>query len=174
MKIKDIKPGMVVAIGSMASVNARWGGWGGSCQKAIVVAIGKYAKNKYWRNEADRIWANTNYKTTVLIAKAPDCNTWSDDTWTPDAVGSQRVLMLWSEYEKKVKAEEKSRKTEMKARDEKSEADEKRFELLEKRANKLGVTIYRVYQNLNPVGLSFDDMDKLLLSREVINNHLTN
>lgn len=174
MKLKDIKPGMIVAIGSMRSVNAQCGGgWKGNARRAVIVAKGKFIRSTGWgwlRNPGDtglREVSDKGAKTTILIGNWPNVIFGKKalaDAY-PEVVPASKILMPWDEYLEKVEQEKAAKE---KAREEWKTTVTKRseqFEGLSARAKGVGLEISPM-DAYNAVIVSFDDLDAFLSTIE--------
>jgi hypothetical protein len=173
MKLKDIKPGMVVAIGSMRSINAQWGGgWEGNGRRAVVVAKGKFEKARSFgwirQHIGDTGLRETSWpgaKTTVLVALAYR----KGDECRPEVVPASKVLMPWDEYLEKVEEEKQEKAKLRKEQEDRVIARSNRFDKIAEKTKPLGIEIFEVYQTHywdSHLMISFDDMDKLLAKLE--------
>ena len=135
MKLTDIKPGMVVAIGSMASVNGRYGGWAGM-EKATIVVIGRFAERHYaWQGE--RFYVDGRGPRRVLVGK--EQRHIESGNIIPDVVSANMVLMPWDEYLKKVDAEKKHKGIAEKKFEKMRKQKLRRFGFIYSRVRQLGV-----------------------------------
>ena len=170
MKLKDLKPGMKVAIGNKRSIEARYGSWMCDSKYAIVVATGKYAKLNYadWRSSKPSFYENPRNKMAVLVAIINRMSRFDDgsDIWEPDVVGAQNILCTWEEREKNVQEEREARekvKVEKKELVDKTISDKKRIttalkDILEEDMEGASVSV----SSRGDVTISLQLFDKLL------------
>lgn len=111
MKLKDIKPGMVVAIGSIKKTQGRWGSWH-HLAKGVVVAIGNFGKEHgYGFRATTKFVEHARYPKSVLVAREA-----LDDTQYPDIVKAQHILCSWKECEEMMEQEQEEIKNKQEVR----------------------------------------------------------
>jgi len=133
MKLKDLKPGMEVAIGSMASVNGRYGGWANAGHFAVVVGIEKLYKGSSWRSEWSQ--SSTGQKKVIVAVKAYTSDLdipLKDQEWRPEVYTPSQILCTWDEYVGNVEAEKVERAIAFRQQKKNVETSQKRVEAIEK------------------------------------------
>jgi hypothetical protein len=162
MKLKDLKPGMVVAVGSIRSVNASWGmGWK-ECRRAVVVGIGYYHKRNYGypKISIERNPKILGVKKSVLIARGsgnPDMSA------IPDAVPANKILCTWEECLHNQEKEQRERQEQKEREASERDARHARLARLGDWLEKLGVRRTAVWAGRGTnVILTLDTLESIL------------
>ena len=158
MKLKDLKPGMVVAIGSNQMIK-KYGLAESYCLRAVIVDIGPYLKFKgRFMGEGTILTHNKRNTNKVLIAT----HGYTGEYFRPDIVSAQSVIMRWADCLAEVEKEKSLKRKELGIKEAQSEKEKQRFENIENDARRLNIPITHHKKGL--VIIDIDDLNRLMLA----------
>jgi hypothetical protein len=155
MKLRDLKPGMVVAVGNTRKIAA----WGlrGSCKRAVIVAKGKYMLGYKRRIE---IGGTT---THILVAEGSGN---PEKPAYPAVVRAQDVIMPWDEYKRECARLKEAQRKEYNKRKAEEDLYDKRIHAVRESGKKLGIESIGPIYKTKRTSMSLNDLEKLITMAE--------